>query len=52
VWLGIAPGTPVRCTDLWTGAPIVTIPSPIELRLAEGAVASWAENHAFLIELS
>ena len=52
VWLGIAPGTAIRCTDLWTEKTIATIPSPIELRLAEGAVASWAENHAFLIELS
>jgi glycosidase len=52
VWLGLAPGTEIRCTDLWTGARVELIPSAIELRFAEGAVASWAENHAFLIEIS
>ena len=50
--LGLEPGSPIRATDLWTGAAIPLTASPTALLLAEGAVASWTENHAFLLELT
>jgi glycosidase len=50
--LGLAPGAAIRAIDLWTDQPIATTASPTELTFAAGAIASWAENHGFLIELS
>lgn len=50
--LGFAPGAAIRAIDLWTGQAIAATASLTELRFAEGALASWAENHAFLIELT
>jgi hypothetical protein len=50
--LGLQPGSAVRAADLWTGAAIAVTASATALDLAEGAVASWVENHAFLLELA
>ncbi|MFS8068956.1 MAG: hypothetical protein ACMG6S_21555, partial [Byssovorax sp.] len=52
VSLGLQPGSPIRAADLWTGEAIPLTASPTTLLLDEGAVASWVENHAFLIELT
>ena len=49
--LGIASGAAIRAIDLWTGEAITATASLTELSFAAGAIASWAENHAFLIEL-
>ena len=49
--LGLAAGTAIRATDLWTGQAVATTASRSELHFAAGAIASWAENHAFLIDL-
>jgi hypothetical protein len=51
-WLSIREGAVVRGRDLWTGADVHVTAGPDGLRLAEGAVASWGDNHAFLLELS
>ena len=50
--LGLRPGSPIRAADLWTGEAIALTVSASAIELAEGAVASWVENHAFLIELT
>jgi glycosidase len=52
-FLGIgAGGLPLRAKDLFTGEPVSLDVSGDLLGLAEGAVASYSENGAFLIELS
>ncbi|HZF53229.1 MAG TPA: alpha-amylase family glycosyl hydrolase [Polyangiaceae bacterium] len=52
-FLGIgAGGSSVRAKDLWTGKPVVIDVSGDRLLLAPGAVDSYSENGAFLIELS
>jgi hypothetical protein len=52
-FLGIgAGGSSVRAKDLWTGKPVVLDVSGDHLLLAPGAVDSYSENGAFLIELS
>ena len=53
--LGLAPKEPggeIRAKDLWTGEPVFAQVSGGELVLARGAVDSYSENGAFLIELS
>ncbi len=50
--LGQKAGAALRAVDLWTGEAIPVTASATALDFAEGAVASWALNHAFLIELT
>jgi glycosidase len=51
--LGVgAGGSPVRAKDLWTGEPVSLNVSGDHLLMAPGAVGSYSENGAFLIELS
>jgi glycosidase len=50
--LGQKAGEALRAVDLWTGAAIPVTTSASAIDFAEGAVASWTENHAFLIELT
>lgn len=50
--VGLAPTATVRAKDLWTGAAVATTSVSGMLVLAEGAVPSWPENHAFLLDLS
>lgn len=50
--LGLPAGTALHGADLWTGKAVEIGGGTDTLRLAEGAVPSWSENQAFLIELS
>lgn len=49
--LGIG-GESIRATDLWTGEPVFFDVSGDDLLFARGAVDSYSENGAFLIEFS
>jgi glycosidase len=50
--LGFADHARLHAVDLWMGAPIRIGDAPSKLSIAEGAVASFAETHALLLELS
>src|SRR5262249_32310219 len=49
--LRLPDGTALSPKDLWTGAGVGASGGTDHIRLAEGAVPSWADNQAFLIEL-